>query len=280
MSDRPIETRSVDDVLQIESYPTEFGGHVLLWRLDRPDGGNAISLALLGALETAIETAATELAGEHGTDARALIIAGGERFFCTGADLKERAGMSPDAVHDFLNRLNALLVHIEALAVPVIAAIRGYALGGGMELALACDLRLAGDRAQLGLPETSLGIIPGAGGTQRLSRAIGLPRAKELIFTAARIDAERALHLGVVNAVHPDAELESAALDLARATIARNAPIALRQAKRALNQGYDVGLAEAIAIEREAYAVTIPTKDRVEALAAFREKRPPRFRGA
>lgn len=268
-----IETRSIDDVLRIETHPTEFGGSVLLWRLDRPDGGNAISLALLAALETA----AAELAGD--ANARALIIAGGERFFCTGADLKERAGMSPDAVHDFLNRLNALLVKIEALAVPVIAALRGYALGGGLELALACDIRLAGDRAQLGLPETSLGIIPGAGGTQRLSRAVGLPRAKELIFTAARIGAARASELGVVNAVHPDAELESAALNLASATIARNAPIALRQAKLALNRGYDVGLAEGIAIEREAYAVTIPTEDRVEALAAFREKRPPRFQG-
>ncbi len=262
------------DVLKIETQASQYGGHVAAWQLNRPNAGNSVSLGLLAALEAAVKDAAAD------PQLRAVIIRGdGQRYFCTGADLKERATMSPKQVTDFLDRINALFRGIETLPCPVIAAIGGYALGGGLELALACDLRIAGENAQLGLPETSLGIIPGAGGTQRLSRAIGLPRAKSMIFTAERIDARRALEIGLVQSVHHTPDLARAALHLAADTISRNAPIALRQAKLALNEGYDVGLDAGLKIERKAYAVTIPTEDRVEALNAFREKRKPRFQG-
>ncbi|MCR9143306.1 MAG: enoyl-CoA hydratase-related protein [bacterium] len=265
---------NASDVLKIESRATQFGGHVVAWRLNRPEAGNSVSLELLGALEAAADDAAKD------PELRAIIIMGEEpRFFSTGADLKERATMSPAQVKDFLKRINSLFRRIETLPCPVIAAIGGFALGGGLELALACDLRIAGENAQLGLPETSLGIIPGAGGTQRLSRAIGLPRAKELIFTAARIDARRALEIGLVQSIHSPPDLSTAAFHLAADTIGRNAPIALRQAKLALNEGYDKDLEAGLKVEQKAYAVTIPTEDRVEALTAFREKRKPHFQG-
>ncbi|MEQ9363625.1 MAG: enoyl-CoA hydratase-related protein [Leptospirales bacterium] len=265
---------NANDVLKIESRASQYGGYVVAWRLNRPGAGNSVSLALLDALEAAAAEALKD------RELRAIIILGDEnRYFCTGADLKERATMSPDQVKDFLHRINALFRRIETLPCPVIAAINGFALGGGLELALACDLRIAGENAQLGLPETSLGIIPGAGGTQRLSRAIGLPRAKEMIFTAARIDARRALEIGLVQSIHSTPDLTTAAFHLATDTISRNAPIALRQAKLALNDGYDTDLEAGLKIERKAYGVTIPTEDRVEALAAFREKRKPHFQG-
>lgn len=262
------------DVLKTESRASQYGGHVTAWQLNRPNAGNSVSLELLGQLEEAA------LLAEKDQQLRAVIILGDEKkYFCTGADLKERATMSPEAVRDFLHRINVLFRRIETLPCPVIAAISGFALGGGLELALTCDLRIAGENAQLGLPETSLGIIPGAGGTQRLSRAIGLPRAKELIFTASRIDARRALEIGLVQSVHSTPDLTTAAFHLASDIISRNAPIALRQAKIALNDGYETDLDSGLKIERKAYAVTIPTEDRVEALTAFREKRKPRFQG-
>lgn len=261
------------DVLLSETRETNYGGHVVSIALHRPEAGNSVSLALLARLETEIARAE----GDPGL--RALILTGSGRYFCTGADLKERAGMSPETVQDFLRRINALFRRIERLPCPVIAAIQGFALGGGLELALACDLRIAADNAQLGLPETGLGIIPGAGGTQRLSRAIGLPRAKEMIFTAARIDARRALEFGLIQSIHSAADLTAAAFHLAADDISRNAPLALRQAKIALNDGYETDLESGLKIENDAYAVTIPTEDRLEALAAFREKRKPRFQG-
>lgn len=246
-------------------------GQVKILRLNRPESLNAMSLDLLTEIEKAVH--ALTLAPP-----RVLILTGTGRSFSTGADLKERSGMSPPQVRDFLLRVGALFCRIETLPCPVICAINGFAFGGGLELALCADLRLAADDAQVGLTETSLGIIPGAGGTQRLTRLIGPSKSKLLIFTARKINAREAERLGIVDVVTtPDALLRTAAV-LAE-EIAKNAPIAVRQAKFAINAAAEVDLATGLAVERNAYELTIPTKDRTEALQAFREKRPPVFTG-
>jgi methylglutaconyl-CoA hydratase len=167
---------------------------------------------------------------------------------------------------------------LEDLPVPTIAAIEGGAFGGGLELALAADLRVAGSAAKMGLVETGLAIIPGAGGTQRLPRLIGISRAKNLIFTARRIGAEEAGRLGLVDRLAAPGEALSQALMLAR-EILPNGPVALRLAKQALNRGSELDLAGGLAFEQACYAQVLSTKDRLEGLAAFREKRKPRFRG-
>jgi methylglutaconyl-CoA hydratase len=167
---------------------------------------------------------------------------------------------------------------LEALSMPVIAALEGAAFGGGLELALAADLRIAGAEAKMGLVETALAIIPGGGGTQRLPRLIGVSRAKELIFTARRLGADEAGRLGLVDHVVPAGEALVAAVTLAR-EILPNGPIALRLAKQAVGQGVELELAAGLALEQACYAQVIPTKDRLEGLAAFREKRKPQYRG-
>jgi enoyl-CoA hydratase/carnithine racemase len=177
-----------------------------------------------------------------------------------------------------LDELNALMNQVAAFPRAVIAAINGAAFGGGLELALAADLRLAADGAQLGLTEVRLGIIPGAGGTQRLSRLCGVAVAKELILTGRRIDAAAALRLGLVGQVVPAADLPAAAAALA-AEVARGGPLAVAQAKRAIDEGSGRPLADGLAIERAAYEVVLASEDRNEGLAAFAGKRPPSWRG-
>ncbi len=187
--------------------------------------------------------------------------------------------MSPDEVHAFHRGLRAALRGLEQAPQPVVAALNGAALGGGLELALACDLRVMAETAEVGLPEVSLGIIPGAGGTQRLARLVGVARAKDLVLTARRIGAEEAYRMGLVCRVAPTrAGVVAAALDLA-ATVARNAPVSLRQAKRAIDGGFHLPLEEALDLENRMYQDCLGTKDRVEALRAFAEKRPPVFTG-
>ena len=261
------DTRSI----QIERTAMPTGGEAITLCLNRPEARNAISTQMLAELETAIETCADG-------SVRCLIITGQGPAFCAGADLKERAGMTPEVVRGFLERTGLLFRKIERLPLPVIAALNGSALGGGLELALCCDLRIASEEAMLGLTETSLGIIPGAGGTQRLSRAIGLERAREMIFCASRISGREAAACGLILEAVPAHAVRERALGLAHA-IARNAPIAIREAKRAINDGYDLNLEDGLRLEREAYEITIPTRDRTEALNAFREKRSPEFRG-
>ncbi len=258
--------------LELERIPCPSGGVVVVLRFARPDRMNAISRELQADLDRSLATLAADRA------VRTVIIIGSGRAFSAGADLKERAEMSAAQVDRFLADNLRIFAALEDLPQPTIAAINGFALGGGLELALCCDLRLAATDAQMGLPETSLGIIPGAGGTVRLSRAIGLARARELVFTAARISAERALELGLVQSVHPAEELLPAALKLAQ-SIAKNAPIALAQAKRAINGAFELEKNAALKFERECYEATLPTRDRLEALAAFREKRAPIFTG-
>ena len=248
-------------------------GHVVTVTLCRPDAANAIDRAMLDALD---EVVASLRADE---DARAVIVTGaGPKAFCAGADLKERAGMGDDEVRSHVDRIRASVDGVACLPMPTIAAINGAAFGGGLELALACDLRIASETAHMGLTETSLAIIPGGGGTQRLPRLIGPARAKELIFTAARIDAGRAASLGLVNEVVAADALAGRARELAEA-IAANGPIAVRAAKEAIDRGSALDLSEALALEGELYARTIETEDRAEGLTAFREKRPPTYRG-
>jgi methylglutaconyl-CoA hydratase len=178
----------------------------------------------------------------------------------------------------FVQGLRAAFTELEDLPMPVVAALEGAAFGGGLELALAADLRVAGAGAKMGLVETSLAIIPGAGGTQRLPRLIGASRAKELIFSARRIDAAEAERLGLVNRAAPAGGALEAALTLAR-EILPNGPVALRMAKQAVNRGLGLGLGAGLAFEQACYAQVIPTKDRLEGLAAFRDKRKPQYRG-
>jgi enoyl-CoA hydratase/carnithine racemase len=192
--------------------------------------------------------------------------------------LRERRTMTPDQVRRYIFTIRNTFTAVEQVRVPVIAAINGFAFGGGMELALACDLRIASSTAVMGFTETSLAIIPGAGGTQRLPRIIGVAGAKELIFTARRIDAQTALEIGLVNRVVEPDRLMPAALELA-GEIAKNGPIGVAQAKFAINYGIEASLGVALPLESKAYEATIPTKDRLEALAAFAEKRKPVFKG-
>lgn len=241
--------------------------------LNRPEAANALSVTLLNELQQLVQ----EL--KFSKNVRTVIVTGsGEKVFCAGADLKERAGMNETQVRQTVALIRDTINAFEQLPQPVICALNGSAFGGGLELALACDIRIAADHALLGLTETSLAIIPGAGGTQRLPRLVGVGKAKELIFTAKRISAAEALDIGLVEHVVPREQLFAKANELAQ-QIAQNGPIAVVQAKLAINRGLDVDLSTGLKIEQMAYEVTIPTKDRLEALAAFKEKRTPVYKG-
>jgi methylglutaconyl-CoA hydratase len=241
--------------------------------LNRPESANALSTALLYELSHLLYDLAFR------RDVRVVIFTGaGEKVFCAGADLKERAGMNETEVRKTVTLIRETINQIEQLPQPVICALNGFAFGGGLELALACDIRVAADTAQLGLTETSLGIIPGAGGTQRLPRLIGKGKAKELIFTAKRITAKEAEQIGLVEYVVPREQLMEKAMEIAEQIVV-NAPIAVMQAKIAINRGLDVDLATGLRIEQMAYDITIPTKDRLEGLQAFKEKRKPVYKG-
>uniref|UniRef100_A0A1A8G6A3 Enoyl CoA hydratase domain containing 2 n=1 Tax=Nothobranchius korthausae TaxID=1143690 RepID=A0A1A8G6A3_9TELE len=202
--------------------------------------------------------------------------------FCAGADLKERALMNNTESDLFVHGLRSLMTQIASFPTPTIAAMDGVALGGGLELALACDLRTASYSAQMGLIETTRGLLPGAGGSQRLPRMVGPTLAKELIFTGRRVGGQTALEMGLVNrAVEQNQTGDAAyreALALAR-EILPQAPVAVRMAKEAINRGMEVDISSAMAIERMCYARVIPTRDRQEGMAAFIEKRPPRYTG-
>lgn len=246
---------------------------IVIITLNRPEAANSLSLKMLEELEDAI------LSYKYNRLVRCVIITGtGEKAFCSGADLKERAGMDMNQVRKTVAMIRGMMNELELLPQPVIAAVNGVAFGGGTELALACDIRVASETATFGLTETSLGIIPGAGGTQRLPRLIGKGKAKELIFTARKIDAIEAKEIGLVEYVVSPESVLNKALDIAN-QIVRNAPIAITQAKFAIDNGIEVDLNTGLSIEQSAYEITIPTKDRLEGLLAFREKRAPNFVG-
>lgn len=246
---------------------------VAILTLNRPEAANALSLTMLNELREIQQQL------KFKRNVRCVIVTGaGEKAFCAGADLKERAQMNETEVRQTVSLIRETINEFEQLPQPVICAMNGAAFGGGLELALACDIRIAADTAKMGLTETSLGIIPGAGGTQRLPRLIGTGRAKELIYTAKRITAAEAERIGLVEYVVPPLQLLEKAHEIAN-QIVENAPIAVAQAKLAINRGLEVDLYSGLKLEQMAYEITIPTKDRLEGLQAFKEKRKPVYKG-
>ncbi len=241
--------------------------------LNRPEVLNALNYELLIELEIAIESILIH------PEIRAVIITGaGDKAFSVGADLKERKHLPDSLVKRNLYKIGQVLTMIEQLPQPTICVLNGYAFGGGLELALACDFRIATDHAKMGLTETSLGIIPGAGGTQRLTRLIGEAKALELILTAKHITANEAFQYGILTKICSASELQSTVNDFVH-SITRNAPIAIQQAKFAIKQASNVDIQTGLQIERKAYELTLHTEDRIEALNAFSEKRKPEFKG-
>jgi len=255
----------------------------LAWlKLNRPKQANSLNRALLTNLQVACE----EIASDQSIQVVA-IIGSGVKIFSAGADLTERLTMSPSEVVEYHALIQKTMLAIESLPQPVIAAINGSAYGGGTELALACDLRVMVSSATLQLTEVRLGIIPGAGGTQRLPRLIGIGKAKEMIFTACPVSAQEACRLGLVNKVVQEkasmnASFHEPLINEVRAwakEIARAAPLALRQAKVAINSGCNQNLLSGLEQETKAYLKLLDTKDRLEGLTAFAEKRQPQYKG-
>ncbi|MBM7700901.1 enoyl-CoA hydratase [Kurthia huakuii] len=251
----------------------EVENHIATITLNRPEAANSMSLAMLHEYKTALETIA------HDRTIRVVLLTGaGNSVFCAGADLKERQSMDDIQTRQTVALIGDIIRQTEALPQPVIAVINGVAVGGGLEISLACDLRVASTSAKVGLTETALGIIPGAGGTQRLARLIGAGKAKELIYTARRISAEEALQLGIIEHLYVPELLMSEAKKLA-GEMAKNAPLSLIQAKKAIQAGLQTDLATGLEIEGLAYERLLHSEDRLEGLRAFREKRAPQFKG-
>ncbi|KAI8560903.1 hypothetical protein RHMOL_Rhmol04G0292000 [Rhododendron molle] len=251
----------------------EFRRGIVEVNLDRPGVKNAIGWDMLRGLQHSLEAISRD------SSANVLMIRSSvPKVFCAGADLKERKTMSSSEVQDFVNTLRSTFSYLEALCIPSIAVVEGAAFGGGLEMALSCDLRICGEDAVLSMPETGLAIIPGAGGTQRLPRLVGRSVAKELIFTGRKICGRDAVSMGLANYCVPSGEAHLKALEIAQ-SINQKGPLAIRLAKRAINEGFEVGLASALALEEECYEQLLNTKDRLEGLAAFAEKRKPKYVG-
>jgi len=248
-------------------------GFVVTVELNRPEALNAINTAMGEDLLRCFE------GFQWDKTVRAVVFAGaGEKAFCVGGDLKERLGMTDEAwraQHLIFEQGAARVLHCP---VPVVAAVEGFALGGGCELAVLSDMIVASESAAFAVPEVTRGIFPGIGGTQLLPRIIGSPMAKEMIFTGRRVDAREAKALGLVNHLVPKGQARAKALEIA-ATIAENGPIAVRQAKKAINWGAETDLETGMALAIEAYNNTVTTDDRVEGVRAFNEKRKPEFKG-
>jgi enoyl-CoA hydratase len=248
-------------------------GPIVTVTLNRPKARNALNPAMIGELlDCCAQLRAAAVP-------RCLILTGaGDRAFVAGADIGALAAMSPQEARTFAQRGQRLMRTLEELPFPVIAAVNGFALGGGLELALACDIILASESAQFGQPEINLGIIPGFGGTQRLTRRVGAAAARWLIYSGETIDAAHAYRLGVVHRVVAALVLMQEAQAVA-ATLASKAPVALQQAKAAINMALEVDLDDGCRYEAEAFAVACATEDRGEGMRAFLEKRPAVFRG-
>lgn len=248
-------------------------GYVVTVELNRPDVLNAMNTAMGEDLLRCFDAFTWD------KTVRAVVFTGaGEKAFCVGGDLKERNEMSDEvwrAQHLIFEQGAARVLHCP---VPVIAAVEGFALAGGCELALLSDFIVAGETAVFGVPEATLGIFPGIGGTQLLPRIVGAPMAREMIFTGRRVDAKEAKAIGLVNHLVPKGQARAKALEIAT-TIAANGPVAVRQAKKAINWGSETDLETGMALAIEAYNVTVTTEDRLEGVRAFNEKRKPRFQG-
>lgn len=240
----------------------------------RPEKLNALNAAVLDDLAAAIDAA------ENDSGLRCVILTGaGEKAFIAGADIGELARLSPLEGREHARRGQALLDRISALPMPTIAAINGFAYGGGLELAMACTLRVASENARMGLPETSLGILPGYGGTQRLARLVGPARAMELVLTAEKgLTAVEAERIGLVNRVVPAGQALAGALEIAR-KIAGNGPVACRYAMEAIRRGMEMPLAEGQLLEATLFGLCAATSDTQEGMSAFLEKRPAKFAG-
>lgn len=256
---------ATEDLVMIERIDT-----VGLIRLNRPQVLNALSSELLEALMQALVSL------DQDAQIRSMVITGSERAFAAGADIKEMADAS--AVEMFLQDNVAKFDRIRQIKKPVIAAVSGYCLGGGCELALSCDMIIASETARFGQPEITIGVIPGAGGTQRLPRMVGKAIAMEMILNNRTLTAQEALHHGLVNRVVPVESYLQQALDLA-AQIAQRAPVAVRLAKEAVNQAYESYLSAGLAAERRAFYFLFASQDQSEGMAAFLEKRKPDWKG-
>ncbi len=241
--------------------------------IHRPKALNALNSKVLAALEKALDQV------NEDEEVRVVIITGaGEKAFVAGADIAEMSGMSPLEGTNFSRYGQLVFRKVQELKKPVIAAVNGYALGGGSELALSCDFAYASENAKFGLPEVTLGIFPGFGGTQRLPRLIGKGRAKELILTGKMISAQEALEMGIVNKVVPLEQLMDAVRDVAL-QIAKNGPIALAVAKDLVDVGYDIPLDDGCILESRSFGMCCATEDKKEGMTAFLEKRKPVFKG-
>jgi enoyl-CoA hydratase len=243
---------------------------VALVKINRPEAMNSINQDVLLELIAAFQELDTDDA------VRVIILSGEGKAFVAGADIKAMLPMSASEARQFSNTGHTLMGIMEKVEKPIIAAINGFALGGGMELAMGCDFIFASEKAKLGQPEINLGVIPGFGGSQRLSRLVGKARAKELIFTGAMIGAQEAKELGIVNKVFPPDELLPETKKVA-AHIASKGALSLRLAKAAVDSGYDVDLANSCRIERDCFALCFSHQDQKEGMGAFLEKRPPKF---
>jgi enoyl-CoA hydratase/carnithine racemase len=247
-------------------------GHTAWVTLNRPDVRNALSRDL----NQKLQEIAAEL--DHDQDVRSIVITGAGMAFCAGADLKERRGVPAAESGSYINAIAGAIGDWGELRKPTIAAMNGSAFGGGLELAMACDFRILVEGAEVGLTEVRLGIMPGAGGTQRLPRLVGEARAKELIMLGRRISAARAFEIGLVMQVVPRTQL-AAAVEVLLGELAGCAPLSLQQAKSAIERGHAMTMQDGLELERQHYDVTLFSEDRDEGLAAFAEGRPPRYQG-
>jgi enoyl-CoA hydratase/carnithine racemase len=246
-------------------------GEVAVVTLNRPDRYNALGARIVEELRAALDEI------QRDAEARTLVLTGaGERAFCSGVDLKERREMDADERWAHNRALNEFAENLARLQIPTIAAINGLAFGGGFELTLACDFRIAADHAEFSLPEVGIGIVPGAGGTQRLPRLIGPTKAKELILTARRIGAAEALRLGILSKVVRKEELDDAARELA-GEIVKNSPLAVAYAKAAVDMAMETSIEQGLRFETAAIRTTLASEDYRVGLAAFADKRQPKF---
>jgi enoyl-CoA hydratase len=239
--------------------------------LSRADKRNSMTQKMFSELDSAVVKAAGQ------ESLRVLVIKGDGKTFCAGDDLAELVAMDMVQVRDFLIRTQGTFTRLEALPIPVVAAVEGHALGGGLELALACDLIVASADAVMGLPETNLGVIPGLGGTIRLPRRVGLGRAKDLVYSGRMIQADEARNMGLVDAVYPSGEFDDKVGQFAH-FLASKSPSALALAKSTINRGMDASLEAGLALEREAFAYCFGLPDAKEGISAFLEKRKPKFK--
>ena len=252
--------------MQSQFIFSEIKNNISIITLNRPEALNALNLQVLHELNYVLKELNT-------SEVRCLIIRGaGDKAFVAGADIAEMKDFTKEEAYSFSKLGNDVFTKISQLPFPTIAVIKGYALGGGCELALSCDIRLCTEKSYFGQPETSIGIIPGFGGTQRLARIVGIAKAKQLIFTSKMINSKEAYQIGLVNEIYRDDELFEKSLEMAQ-NIANNAPIAIRAAKKAINICLQSNLESALELEEDLFSSTFQTNDQKEGMNAFLEKR-------